>query len=50
VEVLVTGGAGYIGSTVATALEHAGHVPIIIDSLLNGAVSSSATVRSTEAT
>lgn len=35
-EVLVTGGAGYIGSTVATALEAAGHTPIILDSLLNG--------------
>lgn len=36
VEVLVTGGAGYIGSTVATALEAAGHTPVILDSLLNG--------------
>jgi UDP-glucose 4-epimerase len=35
-KVLVTGGAGYIGSTTATALEAAGHTPIIVDSLLTG--------------
>ncbi len=35
-KVLVTGGAGYIGSTTAKALEAAGHTPIILDSLLNG--------------
>ena len=35
-KVLVTGGAGYIGSTTATALERAGHVPVILDSLLTG--------------
>lgn len=35
-KVLVTGGAGYIGSTVATALEAAGHIPVILDSLLTG--------------
>jgi UDP-glucose 4-epimerase len=35
-KVLVTGGAGYIGSTTATALEEAGHTPIILDSLLTG--------------
>jgi UDP-glucose 4-epimerase len=35
-KVLVTGGAGYIGSTIATALEAAGHVPVILDSLLTG--------------
>jgi len=35
-KVLVTGGAGYIGSTTATALEQAGHTPIILDSLLTG--------------
>lgn len=35
-KVLVTGGAGYIGSTTATALEAAGHTPIILDSLLVG--------------
>jgi UDP-glucose 4-epimerase len=36
VKVLVTGGAGYIGSTTAKALEEAGHVPVILDSLLSG--------------
>ena len=35
-KVLVTGGAGYIGSTTATALEQAGHTPVVLDSLLRG--------------
>ena len=35
-KVLVTGGAGYIGSTTAKALEDAGHTPVILDSLLSG--------------
>lgn len=35
---LITGGAGYIGSTVASALEDAGHTPIILDSLVTGRV------------
>jgi UDP-glucose 4-epimerase len=35
-KVLVTGGAGYIGSTTAKALKDAGHVPVILDSLLTG--------------
>jgi UDP-glucose 4-epimerase len=35
-KVLVTGGAGYIGSTTAKALEEAGHTPVILDSLLSG--------------
>jgi UDP-glucose 4-epimerase len=35
-KVLVTGGAGYIGSTTCAALEEAGHVPIVLDSLLTG--------------
>src|SRR4051795_11680869 len=35
-KVLVTGGAGYIGSTTAKALEQAGHIPVILDSLLTG--------------
>jgi UDP-glucose 4-epimerase len=33
---LITGGAGYIGSTIASALEDEGHTPIIIDSLITG--------------
>src|SRR5215213_7051296 len=36
VKVLVTGGAGYIGSTTAKALEQAGHTPVILDSLVSG--------------
>jgi UDP-glucose 4-epimerase len=36
VKVLVTGGAGYIGSTTAAALEEAGHSPVILDSLVCG--------------
>ena len=35
-KVLVTGGAGYIGSTTAKALEDAGHTPIVLDNLLTG--------------
>lgn len=35
-KILVTGGAGYIGSTVASALLDAGHTPIILDSLVMG--------------
>ena len=35
-KVLITGGAGYIGSTTARALEQAGHVPVILDSLVSG--------------
>ncbi|HEU4514790.1 MAG TPA: UDP-glucose 4-epimerase GalE [Nocardioidaceae bacterium] len=35
-KILVTGGAGYIGSTTAKALEQAGHTPVILDSLLAG--------------
>ncbi len=35
-KVLVTGGAGYLGSTTAKALEEAGHVPVLLDSLLTG--------------
>lgn len=35
-EILVTGGAGYIGSTIASALEAQGHTPIILDSLVTG--------------
>jgi UDP-glucose 4-epimerase len=35
-DVLVTGGAGYIGSTICSALADRGDRPIIIDSLLTG--------------
>ena len=35
-KIFVTGGAGYIGSTVASALLDAGHIPIILDSLVTG--------------
>jgi UDP-glucose 4-epimerase len=35
-KILVTGGAGYIGSTVSSALIDAGHNPVILDSLING--------------
>jgi UDP-glucose 4-epimerase len=35
-KVLVTGGAGYLGSITAKALEQAGHTPVILDSLLTG--------------
>jgi UDP-glucose 4-epimerase len=35
-KVLITGGAGYIGSTTAKALEDAGHTPVVLDSLLTG--------------
>jgi UDP-glucose 4-epimerase len=34
--ILVTGGAGYIGSHTAKALAIAGHQPIVIDNLTNG--------------
>jgi UDP-glucose 4-epimerase len=35
-KILVTGGAGYIGSTICSALEDAGHTPVILDSLVTG--------------
>ncbi|MXY20470.1 MAG: UDP-glucose 4-epimerase GalE [Dehalococcoidia bacterium] len=35
-KVLVTGGAGYIGSTICSALEDSGHSPVVLDSLVNG--------------
>lgn len=35
-KILVTGGAGYIGSHTALALARAGHVPVVLDSLVNG--------------
>jgi UDP-glucose 4-epimerase len=33
---LISGGAGYIGSTICSALEDAGHTPIVLDSLVTG--------------
>ena len=36
VKVLVAGGAGYIGSTVASALSDIGHEPVILDNLVTG--------------
>ncbi|MDW7755649.1 MAG: UDP-glucose 4-epimerase GalE [Brevefilum sp.] len=35
-KVLITGGAGYIGSTICWALKDHGHTPIILDSLVTG--------------
>lgn len=35
-KILITGGAGYIGSTICSALEDSGHTPIILDSLITG--------------
>ncbi len=35
-KILITGGAGYIGSTIASVLEDNGHTPIILDSLITG--------------
>jgi len=35
-KVLVTGGAGYIGSTICNALKDHGHTPVILDSLVTG--------------
>lgn len=35
-EILITGGAGYIGSTIASALLDKGHTPILLDSLVTG--------------
>lgn len=37
-KVLVTGGAGYIGSTICSALKDAGHESIVLDSLIAGCV------------
>src|ERR1700748_3688299 len=35
-KVLITGGAGYIGSTIASACSDAGITPVILDSLVTG--------------
>ncbi|HSV85945.1 MAG TPA: UDP-glucose 4-epimerase GalE, partial [Levilinea sp.] len=33
---LITGGAGFIGSTIASAVLDAGHIPVILDNLVTG--------------
>jgi len=35
-KVLVTGGAGYIGSVICSALEDVGYTPVVLDSLVTG--------------
>lgn len=35
-KILITGGAGYIGSTIASALLDGGHTPVLLDSLVTG--------------
>lgn len=35
-KIFVTGGAGFIGSTICSALIDAGHTPVILDSLITG--------------
>src|SRR5262245_34666208 len=35
-KVLITGGAGFIGSTIASACLENGHVPVILDNLITG--------------
>ncbi|RPJ45866.1 MAG: UDP-glucose 4-epimerase GalE [Chloroflexi bacterium] len=37
-KVFVTGGAGYIGSTICSALKDVGHTPVILDSLITGRI------------
>jgi UDP-glucose 4-epimerase len=37
-KILVTGGAGYIGSTICSALIDADHTPVILDSLVTGRI------------
>ena len=37
-KVLITGGAGYIGSTVASACEDAGHQVVILDDFSTGSM------------
>ena len=37
-KILVTGGAGYIGSTICSALLDSGHTPVILDSLITGRI------------
>ena len=49
-KVLIAGGAGYIGSTIASACSDAGISPVILDSLVTGRPSSPRAMRSTRAT
>ena len=35
-KILITGGAGYIGATIASACLDAGHTPVILDDLSTG--------------
>lgn len=35
-KILVTGGSGYIGSTVCSALDDRGHTPVVLDSMVTG--------------
>jgi UDP-glucose 4-epimerase len=35
-KILISGGAGYIGSTICSALLDSGHIPVILDSLVTG--------------
>lgn len=37
-KILVTGGAGYIGSTISSALEDGGYIPVILDDLSTGPI------------
>ncbi len=48
--ILVTGGAGYIGSLTARHLAAAGHTPIVLDDLRNGHRAQSVGCRSSSAT
>ena len=37
-KILITGGAGYIGSHTCVELYHAGYIPIIVDNLCNTSI------------
>ena len=38
-EILISGGAGFIGSSIASASMDAGHIPVILDDMSTGAES-----------
>jgi len=44
-KVLITGGTGYIGSTIASACADAGHQPVILEDLSRGSGGFRATLR-----